>query len=99
MPSYIVPYQLAQIEYENVCPPSGHDILCKDSTVIQLSEQERASKIARIEQYATNYLVGKPPQIRSASLRGPFTHEWVNPWNSYDNHQVSMSSDLTKNHR
>jgi len=82
MPSYIVPRQLAQVEYENVCPPPDREILCEDSIAVQLSEQEQAVKRARIEQYATNYLKGKPLHIKSAALRGLLTH--------------SVSSNLTK---
>jgi len=96
MQSYIIPQQLAQVEYEDVSPPSSCEILSKDSVAIQLGEQERSAKRARIEQYATSYLVGKPPQIKSAALRGPFTNNWVNPWNSQTTHP--MSSNVTKNH-
>ena len=98
MPSYIIPHQLAQVEYEDVCPPSGREILCKDSVTIQLDEEERSAKRARIEQYAADYLVGKPAQIRSAALREPVTHNWANPWNSQNTQSASVSSNLTENH-
>jgi hypothetical protein len=33
-----------------------------------------------VEKIALQYLRGKPPVILTASLKGPFTKEWKNPW-------------------
>ncbi|KAJ4361623.1 inositol polyphosphate kinase kcs1 [Ascochyta clinopodiicola] len=42
--------------------------------------QYHSAKRRRIEAIALRYLRGKPPIILTASLKGPFTSDWKNPW-------------------
>ncbi|EAW16269.1 uncharacterized protein NFIA_056180 [Aspergillus fischeri NRRL 181] len=46
----------------------------------ELDEDEWSARRQRIERLAESYLNGTPLFILSASLRGPFDRDWVNPW-------------------
>ncbi|KAJ5469006.1 hypothetical protein N7475_006758 [Penicillium sp. IBT 31633x] len=65
-----------------ICAPlspniDSDDLLASDD---ELDDDVRAAKRQRIEKLAETYLQGKPLPILSASLKGPFNNEWVNPW-------------------
>ncbi|EEH34131.2 hypothetical protein PAAG_05180 [Paracoccidioides lutzii Pb01] len=63
--------------------PSPSDLLSgfssSDSGDV-LDDASRASRRRKIESLAQDYLEGKPLFILSASLKGPFNNDWVNPW-------------------
>ncbi|GFF81618.1 hypothetical protein IFM61606_07556 [Aspergillus udagawae] len=46
----------------------------------ELDEADWSAQRQRIERLAESYLNGTPLFILSASLRGPFDRDWVNPW-------------------
>ncbi|CAL5873170.1 uncharacterized protein PFLUO_LOCUS7439 [Penicillium psychrofluorescens] len=78
------------------CPPPASDIdldgvLGSDD---ELDDDARAAKYRRIERLAESHLQGKPLFILSASLRGPFDKDWVNPWRK--NRKVGTSTGSTK---
>lgn len=65
-----------------ICPPSASDmnidgVLGSDE---ELDEADWTARRQRIEKLAESYLNGTPLFILSASLRGPFDRDWVNPW-------------------
>ncbi|KAI1766868.1 hypothetical protein GGR53DRAFT_484672 [Hypoxylon sp. FL1150] len=63
-------------------PPSNQDdIICFGSDE-ELDESAKIAKRLRYEAKALDYLEGRPVQILSASLRGPFDKAsgWKNPW-------------------
>ncbi|KAF7121545.1 hypothetical protein CNMCM5793_009015 [Aspergillus hiratsukae] len=65
-----------------ICPPSASDmniegVLGSDE---ELDEAEWTARRQRIEKLAESYSNGTPLFILSASLRGPFDRDWVNPW-------------------
>ncbi|GFF55229.1 hypothetical protein IFM60648_09000 [Aspergillus lentulus] len=65
-----------------ICSPSASDmdidgVLGSDE---EPDEAEWSARRQRIERLAESYLNGTPLFILSASLRGPFDRDWVNPW-------------------
>ncbi|XPS98040.1 hypothetical protein M3J09_007254 [Ascochyta lentis] len=54
--------------------------LVEDRPAEHHDAQQHAAKRRRVEAIALQYLRGKPPVILTASLRGPFTSDWKNPW-------------------
>lgn len=56
---------------------SDDDLLASDD---DLDESTRAAKRQRIERIAESCRGGAPVFLLSASLRGPFEHNWKNPW-------------------
>ncbi|RHZ58245.1 tethering complex subunit PEP5 [Aspergillus thermomutatus] len=65
-----------------ICSPSASDmdidgVLGSDE---ELDEADWTARRQRIERLAESYLNGTPLFILSASLRGPFDRDWVNPW-------------------
>ncbi|KAJ5611198.1 hypothetical protein N7510_007917 [Penicillium lagena] len=81
------------------CPPPASDIDDIDLDGVlgsddELDDDARAAKRQRIERLAESYLQGKPLFILSASLRGPFDKDWVNPWRK--NRKVGTSTRSTK---
>ncbi|KAF7154950.1 hypothetical protein CNMCM5623_003208 [Aspergillus felis] len=65
-----------------ICSPSASDmdidgVLGSDE---ELDEADWSARRQRIERLAESYLNGTPLFILSASLRGPFDRDWVNPW-------------------
>ncbi|CAI7662425.1 unnamed protein product [Penicillium manginii] len=56
---------------------SDDDLLASDD---DLDEPARAAKRQKIERIAESCQRGAPVFILSASLRGPFEHNWKNPW-------------------
>ena len=81
-----------------VSPLSGQSYPVADSLVDgdlqsddELDSPALAARRQRIESLAESYLQGKPVFIMSASLKGPFDREWVNPWRKSrrkKNHQL-----------
>ncbi|KAJ5983078.1 hypothetical protein N7481_005177 [Penicillium waksmanii] len=57
--------------------PSDDDLLASDD---DLDESAQAAKRQKIERIAESCRGGAPVFILSASLRGPFEHNWKNPW-------------------
>lgn len=57
--------------------PSDDDLLASDD---DLDEPAQAAKRQKIERIAESCRGGAPVFILSASLRGPFEHNWKNPW-------------------
>ncbi|CAI7676125.1 unnamed protein product [Penicillium pancosmium] len=57
--------------------PSDDDLLVSDD---DLDEPSKAAKRQKIERIAESCRGGAPVFILSASLRGPFEHNWKNPW-------------------
>ncbi|KAI1388466.1 uncharacterized protein F4822DRAFT_402920 [Hypoxylon trugodes] len=62
-------------------PSNPDDIICLGSDE-ELDDDAKVEKRLRYEAQALRYLKGKPIQIVSASLRGPFDKAsgWENPW-------------------
>lgn len=63
----------------DVSPIDPNDIV-EDLPLEHHDAHYQAAKRRRVETIALQYLRGKPPIILSASLKGPFTKEWRNPW-------------------
>ncbi|KAK2746954.1 hypothetical protein FQN57_002526 [Myotisia sp. PD_48] len=57
-----------------------------------IDDDARAAKKRRIERLAQNYLEGKPLFISTATLRGPFDDDWVNPWKKQPKRQPHLSN-------
>ncbi|KAI9930503.1 hypothetical protein ASPWEDRAFT_39392 [Aspergillus wentii DTO 134E9] len=86
-----------------VCPLSTSD-LDSDGFIGSDDEQDEPARTAqrqRIEKLAEAYLQGTPLFILSASLKGPFEKNWVNPWKknrkrttNAERHQEAEPEDL-----
>ncbi|KAG0153645.1 hypothetical protein PDIDSM_2299 [Penicillium digitatum] len=75
------PRPVSPVSLETCVPlPSelySDDLLASDD---ELDDAAQTAKRQRVEKLAESYLQGKPLLILSASLRGPFNEEWINPW-------------------
>ncbi|KAJ5811411.1 hypothetical protein N7474_007712 [Penicillium riverlandense] len=89
------PRPVSPISLETCAPPASDidldGVLGSDD---ELDDDAGAAKRQRIERLAESYLEGKPLFILSASLRGPFDKDWVNPWRK--NRKVGTSTGSTK---
>ncbi|KAJ4326071.1 hypothetical protein N0V94_000233 [Neodidymelliopsis sp. IMI 364377] len=60
--------------------PIDRNDLVEDVPAEYHDAQHQSAKRRRVETIALQYLRGKRPVILTASLKGPFTKEWKNPW-------------------
>lgn len=78
MPATFIKRPISPLNSEPLIP-LPEEILCSGSDDEKTAEEHR-DKRRRIELQGQQYLQGHPLFILSASLRGPFNEDWVNPW-------------------
>lgn len=80
------------VSLETVSPPPSdldtYGLLGSDD---ELDDSARTAKRRRIEKLADSYLQGSPLFILSASLKGPFDRNWVNPWKKDRKRNVNLA--------
>ena len=77
----LINYGKGELELFDEAPQPGNGANTASISEPDMGSQERAAKRIRIEQHARDYLLFRPVFIQSAFLKGPFTSDWVNPWN------------------
>ncbi|KAH8731132.1 hypothetical protein GQ44DRAFT_736237 [Phaeosphaeriaceae sp. PMI808] len=79
MPSTLHPHLKRRLYFDDTHHVNPADVVEKTPSE-SIGAEEKAAKRQRVEKIALQYLQGKRPVILSAGLRGPFNHDWNNPW-------------------
>lgn len=80
MPPTLHPYLKRGLDFD--ASPADPSDLVEHALAEHHDAQSQTAKRRRVEAIALQYLRGRPPVILTATLKGPFTKEWKNPWAS-----------------